>query len=384
VKKKPRKTKKHKKVPSNSTVILFLLVLACCSAVIWYITKDSDKHVKRAAVETKHLPSSDISSRIEKACLKLGIKAEKIKSKKKDKTIKYSVPIDKSMMDLTYANYLLKEELAKNGITMLSGKVINGKQVLNFSTVGEQAMMTLFYEEKKSEVSAGKQIAIVVDDFGSINGDLLDGYLSLPKEVTFAIFPHQPNSEYTMNASSKQGRDILAHIPMEPLDYPKTDPGRNPILVQMKQSEVEKTLNKALNSLPQCIGISNHMGNLATTDPTTMGYVMNVLKEKNKIFLDDHTSNVSVAYQTAQKAHIQAFQNDTFLDTPDISVETMNKKIEQLEMLCLSKKGMIVVSHCLTKEKLEYLQSFITNILARGFTLVPLSKIGAQDLPQLR
>jgi uncharacterized protein len=384
VKKKPRKTKKRKKVLSNSTAILLLIVLACCCAAIWFITKDSDKHIKKAPIEAKQLTSSDISSQIESACRKLSINAIKLKSKKKDKTVRYSVPIDKTVMDLTYANYLIKDELAKHGTKMISGRMIHGKHILDFNSQTEQAELTLFYDEKETDGSTGKQIAIVVDDFGSIGGDLLDGYLSLPKEVTFAIYPYLPNSVYTMNAAYKQGRETIAHIPMEPLDYPKTDPGKNPILVQMKQSEVEKTLNKALNSLPRCIGISNHLGNLATTDPSIMGFVMNVLKEKNKIFLDDHTSNVSVAYQTAQKAHIKAFQNDTFLDTPDISAETLIKKIDQLETLSLSKKGMIVVSHCLTKEKLVYLQSFIARILEKGFTLVPLSKIGAQDLPQLR
>jgi hypothetical protein len=222
-----------------------------------------------------------------------------------------------------------------------------------------------------------------VDDFGEIGGDLLSGFLNLPKEVTFAIFPEMKNSITTMERAHAQGRESIIHVPMEPLGYPQVNPGKNAILVQMKPAEITRLVSRFLDQMHLSIGINNHMGSLATTDPDVMGAVMNALRDKDKLFLDSRTSNVSVAYQVAQKAHIQAFRNDIFLDSPDVSSSTMESKIRQLETMSASDPHLIAITHCHSHEKLVYLVQFIERMRKAGFTLVPLSRSGRYQVPEI-
>jgi len=122
---------------------------------------------------------------------------------------------------------------------------------------------------------------------------------------------------------------------------------------------------------------------LATSDEQTMERVMKVLREKGKYFLDSRTTNVSVAYQTAQKAHIPAFQNRIFLDAPDISDATFNTKIQQIINMSQTNPNLIAITHCHNRDKLNYLRRFIQRLEAEGFNLVPVSALGQSDLPPI-
>lgn len=326
----------------------------------------------------------DLDRIIKATCAKLGIPERSYKHKKSGATTTYSIPIDRSNMDLTYANMIFKGELERVGGKLLKGTDSSGKQSLSFrAPTGKNTYTLNLYHDAK--VFAGKQqkrsLAIVVDDFGTINGTLLDGFLALDKAVCFAIFPDEAYTALTAEKANAQGRETIIHVPMEPLGYPSVNPGKNAIFVHYSPSEIEHIINRFIKQLPQSRGINNHMGSLATTDAEVMRTVMTTLKKHNKYFLDSRTSNVSVAYATAQKAHIGAYRNDLFLDSPDISSATMDAKIKQIISLAETKSNIIAITHCHSDAKLQYLKKLISRLKAAGFSLVPLSEIGQYNVP---
>jgi len=317
-------------------------------------------------------------------CARLGIPQAVVKSRKDKGNVVYSIPIDRSNMDLTYANMIFKGALEQAGAKLVKGVDTSGKQSLNFRVPDRAGsyVLNLYYDAKVFQAkSKPKSIAIVVDDFGNINGELLDGFMEVDRNVCFAIFPDQAYSRITAEKAQAQGREAIIHVPMEPIGYPKVDPGKNAIFVQNSPGEIEHKVDKFLKDLPSCKGINNHMGSLATTDEGVMRAVMQALKKNGKFFLDSRTSNVSVAYAIAQKSHIPAFRNDMFLDSPDISQSTMDSKLSQIITMAETRSNIIVITHCHNAEKLRYLRSFITKLKSAGFSIVPLSKIGQYNVP---
>jgi len=359
----------------------------------------SDERPKPSEDETPQAPEAKIVKQevpkagetamdmaIRKAAASIGVPESALQRKKSSDLVSYSIPINRSRMDLTYANMIFKGSLEQVGARLLKGEDSHNRQILSFShrAYPQKYRLELFYESKYYRDSlAGKKISIVVDDFGATSGRLLDGFFGVDKSVCFAIFPGEANSEYTMQRASKQGREVLIHVPMEPIGYPSNNPGKNAILVQHSEAHIEKLLDSFIAELPDAIGINNHMGSLATTDPEIMQYVMNTLKKHNKAFLDSRTTNVSVAFQTAQKTHLKAYRNDLFLDSPNISQSTMDDKLNQIIQLASSKKHIIAITHCHNEDKLDYLKRFITRLKKAGFTLVPLSEYGSQEVPEI-
>jgi uncharacterized protein len=323
---------------------------------------------------------------IRKAAISLGVPENAVRRRKSEDLIRYSVPLDRSQMDLTYGNMVFKGNLELAGASFEQGEDSRNKQTLSFrhKDFPERYQIELFYDSKHyKDRIPGKKITIVIDDFGAISGSLLDGFFALDPSVCFAIFPEEAHSVQTMHRATAQGRETIIHVPMEPIGYPSVNPGKNPILLQHTENQIDRMLSSFIADLPDAIGINNHMGSLATTDPDVMQAVMNTLRKHDKAFLDSRTTNVSVGYQTAQKTHIRAFRNDIFLDSPNISQSTMDAKFNQIIQMSGSKNHIIAITHCHNKEKLDYLKSFISRLKKAGFTLVPLSEYGSHEVPEI-
>ena len=409
-KRKPAKNRKKKKdqgllpyiLMGIVAVVAILLILQPVKSEPDPQGKDAEQTAHQAASEAKGSPRreapgkdqtqqpSSVEADLEPAIIatlkELGVTEDLYKKQKRGDTITYQVPLDKNVYDLYYANMIIKGRMEKAGAKMVKAVERGKRQSLSFSLPESKKTwkLEIYLDSKAYRGQAQtKTLAIVVDDFGEIGGKLLDDFFGLPQEVTFAIMPGYANSVSTMERAHAQGRESIVHVPMEPIGYPQVNPGKGAILVQMSEQEIRRTLTKHLDQLHLCIGINNHMGSFATTDKDVMRHVMAVLKERNKLFLDSRTSNVSVAYSEAQKAHIPAFRNHIFLDAPNTSDATMDAKIKQLQSMSQSNPNLIAITHCHSREKLAYLQKFIQRITKAGFTLVPLSKSGRYYVPKI-
>jgi len=376
----PNRYKTKKDIP----VGLYLLILLLCGAIIFVIVYKGEKTEIISEYQepsTKKFSPSELLQTLEE---KFDLVDGSLQIKTINQKKQFSIPVNPNKMDLTFANMIVKQEFETRGGKLISGIVEDGGQVLTFNVGTDTYQVKLYYKKPVSVLrKSPKYMAIVVDDFGAIGGELLQGFLNLPVEIDFAILPGLSYSEETMNRAYEQGRETLVHLPMEPLDYPLQNPGKDAILVQMDKSEVEKIVLKHLNSLPLCSGVNNHMGSLATTDKEIMSYVMEVLRKKGKFFLDSRTSAVSVAYQTAQKAHILAFRNDLFLDSPDMTTATMESKIERVKQISQNRNYVIAITHCHSLDKLKYLQDFISRIQKEGFILKRLSDLKETEVPSI-
>ncbi|MDD3926513.1 MAG: divergent polysaccharide deacetylase family protein, partial [bacterium] len=171
-------------------------------------------------------------------------------------------------------------------------------------------------KESRHPSDRGSAIAaIVIDDFGYSDGR---PFLEMDAPLTFAVLPGLPHSRSVSRQAARQGRDVLLHLPMEPkngsLGFEK-----NTIKTAMTNREVEKRVEEALESVPEAIGVNNHMGSKATADPGTMTAVMRILADRGLFFLDSLTASDSVASSAAAGAGVVCLERDIFLDGSDDS-----------------------------------------------------------------
>ncbi|MCG8553569.1 MAG: divergent polysaccharide deacetylase family protein, partial [Desulfobacterales bacterium] len=74
------------------------------------------------------------------------------------------------------------------------------------------------------KVNSIPRIAIIIDDIG-YNKDLAMGLLKVDKNITFAILPFSPSGKQLARSLSGKGAELMLHLPMEPTQYPKVNPG---------------------------------------------------------------------------------------------------------------------------------------------------------------
>jgi len=125
-------------------------------------------------------------------------------------------------------------------------------------------------------------------------------------------------------------REIILHLPMEPQDYPETDPGPGAVMVGMGPDDINAVLDTDLRGLDGVAGLNNHMGSAATSDEATMRSFMKVLRKRNLYFLDSMTTARSVGYAEARRAGVPALRSRLFLDYDHESPERIRARLDEL------------------------------------------------------
>lgn len=387
-----KKRKKKKTQSSNNFIYIFLLVIFILMVLYLNSSKISTLLKSTQRDETK-ITAKELKEKITvqdavaHSIRLLGIPDKNFRNHIGDDAIYISLGINKDEMDLNYANIIITGQVELIGGKLISGREMNNgnKQVLEFMDTkdSQKYIVTLYYTKSKISNRKKTQLAIVVDDFGAQNDKLLDDFCKLDPNISFAILPDQKFSKLVMNKAVKADHETLIHIPMEPVSYPKNNPGSHAIYVHLSDKEIRRRMERFIKQFPLCVGANNHMGSLATTDENVMRNVLAVLKQHNLYFVDSRTSQSSVAYKMAKKMMIPTIENHLFLDTPFISEKTLKRKIQQLKVISKNNNKILVITHCATRERYEFLKNFLQQIAELDLELVPVSKLFESELPEI-
>nr|WP_320190127.1 divergent polysaccharide deacetylase family protein [uncultured Desulfobacter sp.] len=172
------------------------------------------------------------------------------------------------------------------------------------------------------------QIAIIIDDIG-YNKKLAMGLFNVNKNITFAILPFSPAGTQLARSLSGKGAELMLHLPMEPTQYPKINPGPGALLSSMSPDELLTQLRKDIHAVPGTVGVNNHMGSRLTADSDKMNQIFTVLKQNNLFFIDSRTSVESKGEQAARMFHLKFSHRDVFLDNFQ-NVEYISGQIKKL------------------------------------------------------
>ena len=328
--------------------------------------------------------SKSVMDAINEAINLLEIPTEEIKITNGESAIYVRLGINGNRIDLNFANAIVTNQLDNIGAEVLSGEVRyqGSQQKLKIrDPKDDQIYSVILHYSKNYKKNKKTELAVVIDDFGARNNQLLKDFCALDPAISFAILPDLKYSKLVMEMANQTGHETLIHVPMEPISYPHNDPGPNAIYVHLSENEIRKRMEKFIADFPLCAGMNNHMGSLVTSDPKVMKIVLDVVKEHNMYFVDSKTSQSSIAYSLAQKMMIPTTENKLFLDTPNMDVVTLKSKLRQLEYLQKKYNKILVITHCADERRLEFLHQLIKEIRSRDFELVPVSDFFKNELP---
>ncbi|EIC83678.1 divergent polysaccharide deacetylase family protein [Serratia sp. M24T3] len=159
-------------------------------------------------------------------------------------------------------------------------------------------------------VQAAK-LAILFDDFG-YQAKNENQVLKMPINVSVAIFPNAPDSHEMMLKAHQQGREILIHLPMQPLSKQPLE--KNTLTPDMSSQEVKRIVDQAVASIPYAVGINNHQGSKMTSSLSGMQNVIQAMAPHHLFFLDSMTIAGTKSVQAAQGTSVKVIKRNVFLD----------------------------------------------------------------------
>ena len=125
------------------------------------------------------------------------------------------------------------------------------------------------------------RVAIVVDDLG-FRLKPLYRLLDIPEPITFSVLPNAPQSRKVARIVLFRERELILHLPMEPLKYPSKDPGPGALMVSMNDGMLRDRTYKFVDRYAGIVGVNNHMGSRMTRDERRMEVILAALKDKGR------------------------------------------------------------------------------------------------------
>lgn len=158
-------------------------------------------------------------------------------------------------------------------------------------------------------------IAIVVTGLGLNLAGTLDAIEQLPDTVTLAFAPYGSNLGRAVGAARAEGHEILLEVPLEPFDYPENDPGPDTLLTGQAPRDNIDRLYAVMGRLGGYVGLINNMGARFTASAADFGPMMEELGARGLGYVDDGSSNRSLAAQLARANRVPFSRADMVLDS---------------------------------------------------------------------
>jgi uncharacterized protein len=208
-------------------------------------------------------------------------------------------------------------------------------------------------------------IVLILDDVG-FDHQPLGTAMRIDPNVNFSILPNAARAHDFAETLHSHGFEVLCHLPMEPLDYPRQSPGANAVMTSMTDDEIARTTRNDIAAVPYAAGVNNHMGSRATRDARVMTSMLTAMP-KGMYFIDSRTVAGSVGEKIARELKIPTASRQVFLDDVQ-SDEAVRRQLNQLAADAEEHGVAIGIGH-MYDVTVRVLNDEIPNLRSRGFRL---------------
>ncbi|RJR47275.1 MAG: divergent polysaccharide deacetylase family protein [Desulfobacteraceae bacterium] len=238
-------------------------------------------------------------------------------------------------------------------------------------------------ERQRSAKSAGSVlVSIIIDDVG-YDLKLARSFMDLGVPLALSVISTAPHASVISRMAREKGCELMLHLPMEPKNYPRVNPGPGAILAKMNDETILATMEEHVKRVPGIRGVNNHMGSRLTELEGKLAVVFNDLKRRNLFYVDSRTTPRSVAVSLGRKTGVAVGTRGIFLDN-HLSESAMKFQVERLLGIAGNTGGVIAIGHP-HKETLKCLKDSLERIKKMG-EIVPVSEFllrrgGEQNKP---
>jgi polysaccharide deacetylase 2 family uncharacterized protein YibQ len=216
------------------------------------------------------------------------------------------------------------------------------------------------------------RIAIVVGGLGLDAASTKRAIADLPGTVTLAFAPYGDSLPADIAAARSTGHELLLQLPLEPFNYPATDPGQNTLTTNASAEENQSRLHWLLGRLTNYVGVMNYMGAKFTSDIGPLAPVMREIGQRGLMYLDDGSSARSRAAEVAGTT-TPFVRADLVLDA-DLSADAIDQNLKQLRAIAVQ-RGYAVATATAFPVTIERVAAFAKAAADKGITLVPISAL---------
>jgi polysaccharide deacetylase 2 family uncharacterized protein YibQ len=227
------------------------------------------------------------------------------------------------------------------------------------------------YAQRMTPPEGVPKIAIIVRGLGLSSAAAETAVNQLPASVSLSFTPYARDRAKAWAAEARRnGHEVLVDLPMEPANYPATDPGPQAIMTDVNTRENLQRLEWLLGQVDREVGAVAQMGSAVLADRQVAEPVLRALKDRGLMFVDNGALADSAAREIARRLGLPFAVNDRTLDGGQVSRRAIEARLVEAERLAREQGLAVVMAHPYPVS-LELLVGWTEELEARGFVLVP-------------
>jgi polysaccharide deacetylase 2 family uncharacterized protein YibQ len=224
--------------------------------------------------------------------------------------------------------------------------------------------------------ASGKfRIAIVVSGLG-LSAKTTASALTLPSGITFAFLPYAGDVQHWVSEARRSGHEALLQVPMEPFDFPDSDPGPHTLRSGIERDANGQRLEWALSRFSGYAGVTNLLGQRFMADADALSPTLTQLSRRGLYFFDNGAVAQSAAAEVAGRSGAPFAKADETLDGIQTALE-IDKHLSNLEAQA-REHGTAIGSGFVYPITIARIAAWAKGLEKRGFVLVPVSAIVSQ------
>ena len=217
------------------------------------------------------------------------------------------------------------------------------------------------------------RIALIISNLG-----LSDTYTKatlelLPEDITLSFSHVAPRLKSWVREARQKGHEILLDIPMEPIGFPKNDPGRATLLTSSNEVENLNRLEHIMKQAGGYVGLLGTLGTKFMLHSETFLPVLRSIKQRGLIYVDSRSTSRSLGPELASSIQLPKAFNNVFVDK-EPSQEKIKNKLDELERIALKRRFAVGIAQPLPIT-IEILSQWTKGLKTKQIALAPITAI---------
>jgi uncharacterized protein len=219
------------------------------------------------------------------------------------------------------------------------------------------------------------KIAIVITGLDVGASDTANALAKLPPAITLAFAPFASDIQSWIDKARGAGHEVLIEIPMEPFDFPDSDPGPHALLVGASAAENLKRFDWALSRATGYVGVTNLLGGRFLGETSAIEPIMAETAKRGLLFFDDGANSNSLTLTAARHKNVPLATGTTLLDSVP-AADAIDAKLAALESAA-RQDGFAIAVGSVTPITVDRVAQWASDAEAHGFALSPVSALAA-------
>jgi hypothetical protein len=239
---------------------------------------------------------------------------------------------------------------------------------------GNQATHAISVEPSDTVADQGAQLALIVTDLDRSPIKLYRSFMKSPVLFSVALRPDKQEATRIGKEVRQENHEVLLQLPMEPKGYPRIDPGKDAILLDLSRIEIEDRITRCLSAIGPVQAVVSRLGTAALNDPDVMRAVLDELKRRDLPFIDSHPSGPSMVEEIGEETGARTLTVGATLDDDKGTAAAVRARIKEIVTTVVQRGSMVVMVRP-SALVLDVLESELPRIKAQGVELVPISRV---------